>query len=117
MILVFVYGSLKRGFSNHSHLSGSVYLGDFSTAAVYTMYDYGDYPAVVQHGTTSIVGEVYQISHEVLTALDELEDYPLFYDRIRIATDFGLAWVYVVRKVVPGAIVVDGGVWTFTCHR
>ena len=106
--IVFVYGTLKRGFYNHHYLHGSVYLGEFITDAKYTMYDYGEYPAVIVRGHTAISGELFQVEHGVMKDLDELEEYPLFYDRIQIHTPHGLAWMYVVNQVQPGAIVVDG---------
>ena len=94
-IHVFVYGSLKRGFSNHALLHRAAYLGEHVTAARYTMYDLGPYPAVSIGGRTPISGEVFAVDKLTLAALDELEEYPRVYDRIRIATPFGAAWMYV----------------------
>lgn len=97
---LFVYGSLKRGFHNAHYLHGALYLGDFVTPASYAMYDFGDYPGVCQSGSSAIAGEVYQINPQHLDAIDDLEWYPDFYQRIVLATDYGDAWMYVVEPAL-----------------
>ncbi|MFT5503901.1 MAG: gamma-glutamylcyclotransferase (GGCT)/AIG2-like uncharacterized protein YtfP [Gammaproteobacteria bacterium] len=97
-MLVFVYGTLKQGFCNHYYLAGAEYLGLYRTCESYGLYDFGNYPAVALDGEQAIGGEVFRISNEHLTALDVLEGYPDFYQRIKIETDYGQAWMYVVSE-------------------
>lgn len=115
LVRVFVYGSLKRGFSNHALLHRAAYLGEHVTTARYTMYDLGSYPAVSIGGRQAISGEVYAVDRQTLAALDRLEDYPRVYDRIRIATPFGPAWMYIV-PVSARRRVIDG-CWRLTSGR
>ena len=44
MTRVFVYGTLKRGGSNHSFLAGQRYLGPARTPPGFTLHSLGDYP-------------------------------------------------------------------------
>lgn len=75
---LFVYGSLKRGFSNQQWLAGQVFLCEAHTRPVYRMFDYGGFPALVladRIGQTgrSISGEIWRVDIETLTRLDILE--------------------------------------------
>ena len=114
-IRVFVYGSLKRGFCNHGLLRRAAYLGEHATPARYTMYDLGPYPAVSIGGRTPISGEVFAVDKLTLVTLDKLEEYPRVYDRIRIATPFGSAWMYVMpASAYPR---VTNGCWRLMAGR
>jgi gamma-glutamylaminecyclotransferase len=75
MPLVFVYGTLKRGGSNHAHLAGQRYLGDARTAPGFTLYSLGDYPGLVHAATDTagVSGELWQVDAPCLAALDHLE--------------------------------------------
>ena len=108
MVRVFVYGSLKQRCNNHFVLEGAQCLGRYVTVPQYTMVDMGDYPAVVAGGVTAISGEVYTVSTRVFAALDVLEDYPCIYGRIMIDTDFGRAWMYVLREVGEYPRIISG---------
>ena len=111
-VLVFCYGSLKRGFHNHHLLNQSKYLGDHVTEAEFTMYDLGSYPAITENGHSAIHGEVYDDAPNTFNNLDVLEGYPEFYNRIQIMTSFGFVWVYVLNLLVNGGKpVVKSGVW------
>lgn len=98
MIRLFVYGTLKQGFRNAYYLEAAGFLGEFKTEPVYSMYDFGNYPAVSEMGKTSIEGEVYEINEALLATIDQLEWYPDFYQRLMIGTGFGEAWMYVVSE-------------------
>lgn len=96
--LIFVYGTLRAGESNHRLLSRSRLLGLHTTPACYTMYDLGDYPGVLPGGSTAVAGEVYRIIPALMRNLDRLEDYPRLYGRVRIPTPWGPAWIYVLQR-------------------
>ena len=95
---VFVYGTLKQGFHNAFYLQNARFLGEFVTDPVYSMYNFGTYPAVSELGKTAIKGEVYEISQAQLESIDRLEWCPEFYQRVMIQTSFGEAWMYVVSE-------------------
>ncbi len=111
MQLVFVYGSLRRDQTNHALLEESEFMGQCLTTAHFCMYDLGPYSAAVA-GEQRLVGEVYRVSDRVFQALDQLEDYPLEYDRQQILTPFGLAWIYIYQLALPLQILVSDGDWS-----
>ena len=72
--LVFVYGSLKRGYALHAMLQGQVCLGNAVTEPLYRLFDLGSYPGLVEWPEgIAIRGEVYQVSLDCLIRLDEAE--------------------------------------------
>ena len=72
--LVFVYGSLKRGFALHAMLQEQFCLGNAVTEALYRLFDLGSYPGLVEWPEgLAIRGEVYQVDFECLGRLDEAE--------------------------------------------
>lgn len=73
---VFVYGTLKRGLSNHHYLSGQQFVCEAETQPVYRLYDLGGYPGMVEVSSygLSIEGEIWEIDASCLHRLDELED-------------------------------------------
>jgi gamma-glutamylcyclotransferase (GGCT)/AIG2-like uncharacterized protein YtfP len=98
---VFVYGSLKKGFGNHSLLTDSHYLGP--------------YPGVVS-GEGIIHGELYEVDDTTFSRLDRLEGYPSFYGReetpINIGEDQVIAWMYTLPDTWhTGSRVIESGVW------
>lgn len=106
---VFVYGTLKRGQRNAHFMRNARFLGDHSTDALYSMYEFDDYPAVCQHGRHAIEGEVYEVSKAQFAALDDLEWYPHYYQRIEITTRYGDAWMYIVQaKLCRGRKLIIG---------
>ena len=95
--LVFVYGTLKRGQRNAYYLAAAEFVDEFVTSDKFWMYEFDDYPAVCEQGSDAIHGELYRVTDAQFASLDELEWYPDFYQRIVISTEFGNAWMYVVR--------------------
>ena len=107
---VFVYGTLKRGQRNFYYLRAAEFVGTFSTDPIFSMVAFDDYPAVCEQGRHTIHGEIYHISDPQFRLLDELERYPDYYQRIVIPTDYGDAWMYIVKvelcqgkEMIPGS--------------
>ncbi|MEJ7590484.1 MAG: gamma-glutamylcyclotransferase family protein [Planctomycetaceae bacterium] len=72
--LVFVYGSLKRGYALHTMLQGQLCLGNAVTEPLYRLFDLGSYPGLVEWPEgLAIRGEVYQVGFDCLSRLDEAE--------------------------------------------
>lgn len=73
--LIFVYGTLKRGFCRAHFLTGQLFLGDARTLPQYRMFDCGTYPGLkfVESGGLSIVGELWSVDDECLAQLDREE--------------------------------------------
>lgn len=73
--LLFVYGTLKRGCSNHGQLAGQSFIGIARTPPGYRLYDLGGYPAIVAKpdDTVGVLGEVWSVDDEALEQLDYFE--------------------------------------------
>ena len=70
--LVFVYGTLRRGGSNHFRMAGAEYIASGSIMG--RMYRIDWYPGLVLDPSGyEIQGEVYQTDAELLAALDLFE--------------------------------------------
>lgn len=75
---IFVYGTLKRGFSNSHYLQGQRFLGECRTAPRYRMVDAGGYPGMYEVGPdesgVAVAGEVWEVDADCRRELDLLED-------------------------------------------
>lgn len=86
--LVFVYGTLKQGGSNHRFLSGQEFVTAARSVPGYTLYQPADYPGLVAEAgdTEGVLGEVWSVSPICLAKLDQLEGTHLgLYRRIPLA--------------------------------
>ncbi len=86
--LLFVYGSLKKGFDNHNLLSKyAKRLGKAHTVKKFAMYEdsFGNYPYLVDAPLSKIKGELYKITRaELMQRIDEFEGVPDYYVRKKI---------------------------------
>ena len=75
MTTVFVYGTLKRGGSNHRFLAGQNFIGPARTVPGYTLYSLGDYPGMVREpgAIAGVTGELWSVDANCLAELDRLE--------------------------------------------
>lgn len=84
-VRIFVYGTLKRRFSNHHLISKCNYLGEAETIDKYPMVvtksSYYPYLLLNKGIGNYIQGELYCITNSTLHILDQLENYPNHYDR------------------------------------
>ena len=79
--LVFVYGTLKRGFWNNYLLKEAEFLGEGTTLEKFKLYTVG-FPYALSDGEgLPLRGEVYEVEEETLKRLDALEGYPNHYKR------------------------------------
>ena len=77
---VFVYGTLKKGFHNHSYLENETFLGNATSAIKLILYEKHRLPYVHLHKDKlgkRIKGEVYRVSD--LSLIDRLEGVPFHY--------------------------------------
>lgn len=114
-IRVAVYGTLKRGQSNHHYLARARYLGPARLDG-FALYDLGPWPAV-RPGTGCVQVEVYAVDAPTLAALDELEDYRAaapasgLYDRVQVTTPYGRAWLYRYNRALSPRQYLASGCW------
>lgn len=118
--LVFVYGTLKKGFGNHRLLAKAKFI---APAFIINgkMIDLGAFPAVME-GDMDIEGEIYAVDENTLASLDRLEGHPTFYERKQIEAYLddermpAEAWCYFLskdsqahyEKLCP---VIEEGIW------
>lgn len=109
MELVFVYGTLLTGESNHHLLEGSELRGT-EVANGFLMKDLGRFPACVEEADNHIpvIGEVWKVSPETFARLDRLEGYPYFYNRKQIPTFDGPAWIYFCNEERDRPTITSG---------
>jgi len=99
-MLVFVYGTLKRGYGNNRLLQeiGAVFLGMTTTATpTFDLVTLGPFPGLSE-GKYLVSGELYRIEDAGLAMLDRLEGHPTFYCRHSIQ---------VFEKVAGRQVVVE----------
>ena len=118
--LVFVYGTLKRGGSNHAFLADQIFLGEAHTPPGFQLYGLpGGYPGMVARDAPDALGatgEVWSVDARTLTDLDRLEGLAEgLYRRERIALlpPFGdqVVETYFYARSVAGAQAL-GETWT-----
>ena len=94
---VFVYGTLKRGYSNHPMLAtAKEFFGDVATINTYRMltiiHPSGMFPVILDDPNGKpVCGEIYHVEDETLARLDQLEREGSSYDRKLIDVTLPLA--------------------------
>lgn len=113
---VAVYGSLKRGCHNSHLLRNARFIGTDRLSCL-TLYDLGPYPGARLRPSRGVEVEIYDVNDKGLAALDELEGYnprqrrTSLYQRRRLATRYGTAWVYLYNQPVRHHQRMEQGVW------
>lgn len=110
---VFVYGTLRKGEVNHNVMGDSPFVGVFRTEPCYTLHNYRWFPAMVEGGSTAVVGEVYEVEARTLWEIDRLEGHPSYYRRQHILLDDGQT-VQAYLMPAEGAYgypTIDSGDW------
>jgi gamma-glutamylaminecyclotransferase len=75
MSLLFVYGTLKRGCSNHAQMAGQRFVAEARTVFGYRMFDVGGFPGLVAwpEDREGVTGEIWFVSPAALLRLDRFE--------------------------------------------
>jgi gamma-glutamylcyclotransferase (GGCT)/AIG2-like uncharacterized protein YtfP len=110
-VLLFVYGTLKRGMRNHARLAGQEFIGEAVTQPFYRLWDRGPYPCMVedrQRGL-SVRGELWRVEESFLPRLDAFEGAPGAFLRVAVplSRPEGSAQAYLYQDDVIG--FADGG--------
>ena len=110
--LLFVYGTLMRGFTLHRVLEGRAeYLGAGTVKA--RLLDLGSYPAAVGDAQDMVVGEVYRVSEPwIWTVLDSAEG-PQYHRKeatVRVADGREVqAFIYWYVGPLDAGVPIPGG--------
>lgn len=73
--LIFVYGTLKRGGTNHHFLATQRFIAEARTAPGFVLYALDGYPGMIADAAdrSGVTGEIWEVNSPGLAALDELE--------------------------------------------
>lgn len=112
-VLLFVYGTLMRGENAHALLGPTArFVAEAHTEPCFTLIDMGEYPALVEGGTSAVRGELYEIDRDLLPALDRYEDVPEMYERRSITVQGQIAIAYVLRSELDAGVgPIASGSW------
>lgn len=111
---VFVYGTLmKKGSASH-YMRDADFLGEASLPG-YAMYDLGWYPGILPAKDSTVHGEVYLVSGEMLQSMDHYEGEGFLYIRQSVpvvgADGYEEAQAYVYLRPVDEAQRIHSGRW------
>ncbi|MCB2298529.1 gamma-glutamylcyclotransferase [Clostridium tagluense] len=112
IIRLFVYGTLMKGNSHHDEfLSGARFAGHF-IADGFQLYDFGNYPLIIQNEIDKVRGEMYIVDSNILDKIDISEAKGNLFSRklIRVINDndeVQEAYVYVYNKDVSKNVKVS----------
>lgn len=108
-----MYGTLRRGGSNHALLARARFRGVARTPAAYTLFSLGAHPGMGGGGSTAVLGELFEVDDDTLRRLDALEGHPTWYRRVRITLeDGGPAETYLLPpRFTAGLPVIPSGDW------
>ena len=111
MELLAVYGTLKRGQYNHAVIEQDASYVGVASLPGWRMYSLGAFPVIVPaEPDQAVFVEIFAVSD--LVATDRLEGFPSFYNRKKVETHVGDAWVYYMESVGHrGAEQITSGVW------
>lgn len=72
---LFVYGTLKRGCSNHAQMVGQKFVAEARTVPGYRLFDVGGYPGLVPwpDDREGVTGEIWLVDEPGLARLDRFE--------------------------------------------
>jgi gamma-glutamylcyclotransferase (GGCT)/AIG2-like uncharacterized protein YtfP len=98
-LLLFAYGSFRKGEADHAALAGSRHVGVARTAAGYRLVDLGVYAAMIESGDRRVSGELYEVTREVRRHLDVLKEAGVLFHRTRVRLEDGrTAEAYLMRE-------------------
>jgi gamma-glutamylcyclotransferase (GGCT)/AIG2-like uncharacterized protein YtfP len=117
MDYLFVHGTLRRGGDNNSILSDSAFLGHAKTAQQYALYLINRKPLVTKLPTSTIKGEVYSVTDEMLLMVDRFSGHPSVNRRELVSIQFEDgrtvdAWLYFYIQPLHNPTLIESGEYT-----
>lgn len=111
---IFVYGTLRRGGSNHHRLRGAEFIAMATMAG--RLYRIDWYPGLVADvNSGEVTGEIHRVSSSLLAALDEYEGPEYRRVKMEIRTTHEeptcRAWVWLWNGPVDESRRIAGGDW------
>src|SRR5262249_32940609 len=113
-ILLFVYGTLKRGGVRHGLLARQRFLGAVRTVPGYALWDLGAYAGLTSsEDGARIGGELYEVERSLLGLLDAVEGAPELFrlGPIELEGNAQPAWAYFYQLRTASCARVEDGEW------
>jgi gamma-glutamylcyclotransferase (GGCT)/AIG2-like uncharacterized protein YtfP len=111
---LFVHGKLRRDEANHHLIAATTFLGTALTIEQYALCIMGDKAIVTKRPASRIVGEVFEVSDDLLKLVDRSEGHPHVNKRelVQVALQDGTvadAWIYFHVQPLRDAQIVESG--------
>lgn len=125
-IIIFVYGSLRKGCYNNHYLTNCEYIDSIKLTGFKLYKLCESYPAAVKtnNDNDQIVADVYKIDQLKLNQLDLLESHPEYYERVQIYNkQLNLTgWIYCVpisdvERIQKKCFFIENGNWIKHYHH
>lgn len=103
---LFVYGTLRSGGPAAHVLAGCELVGTAEVAG--TLYDLGEYPALMLYGSTPVAGEVWRCPVGLLARLDEYEGVGQgLFRRVGLLAGEYPCWTYVAGPALARRLTAE----------
>lgn len=113
MSLLFVYGTLKRGYRNHRLLGDSALVSENRTKERFRMLDLEHFPAVVVDDPVSrISGELFRVDSKTLDVIDGFEGKWFFREEVLLDNGSKAGMYFLSSHVThENYTVIESGFW------
>lgn len=112
--LIFVHGKFRQGQSGNAQIAAGSFAGKGSTIETYSLYQMNGKALITKRPVSSVIGEVYEITEELLKVVDRSEGHPHVNKRelVQIKLQDGRtvsAWAYFHILPLREAVVIESG--------
>ncbi len=115
MIKFFTYGTFRQNECRHYILQSfkPEFIKQIETVAKYTLINLGSFPGIIEGGNNAIVGELYDITDDIMAVFDMIEGHPSFFCRKEIELVDGTnAAAYVFQHSIENCDIIMSNDWT-----
>jgi gamma-glutamylcyclotransferase (GGCT)/AIG2-like uncharacterized protein YtfP len=112
--LIFVHGRLRQGKPGDTQIAAGSFMGKGVTIETFSLYHTNGKALITKRPVSSVIGEVYEVSSELLKILDRSEGHPHVNKReqvqikLRDGRDVS-AWASFRLQPLRDAVIVDSG--------
>ena len=111
---LFVHGTLRRGCGDNKFIASGTFLGSAETAQPYALCLVKEKPLVTKRPVSTIKGEVYEVTDEILALVDRLSGHPRINQRELVAVrlengETMNAWLYFHQQPLHNAVLIESG--------
>lgn len=114
MIKIFVYGTLRKGELRNFFLQDTdetKFIQEIKTKPKYKLVDMGSFPALLENGDNSIVGELYEVSEFTKKSLDTIEGVPFLFVSKEVELEDGSKVTAYFQPFDKGYPEITSGDW------